>query len=120
MPGARVWSVERFARGYGKNRVFRRPGERYNVSGDRAATGHPRFESGGSLAACEKLDTCPFFGDKMKSVPAVAEMMKKYYCQKEFARCARYKVSRSGIPVPGDLFPNEDDRAEQIIKSRGR
>ncbi len=70
------------------------------------------------MAVCEKTSTCPFFADKMKSLPAVAEMMKKHFCQRDFAQCARYRVFRSGLPVPGDLFPNEADRAERIIRAR--
>ncbi len=72
------------------------------------------------MAACEKVDTCPFFGDRMKNVPAVAEMMKKHFCQDEFAKCARYKVFRARVPVPADLFPNEDDRVAEIIRKGGR
>lgn len=68
------------------------------------------------MANCEQLNMCPFFGDKMACAPVVAEMMKKRFCLGDSARCARYRVSRSGRPVPSDLFPNQADRVDRIIK----
>jgi len=67
------------------------------------------------MGNCEKLETCPFFTDQMKQMPAVAGLMKKTYCLDDKTQCARYRVSKAGIPVPGDLFPNDIDRANQLL-----
>ena len=72
------------------------------------------------MANCELLDTCIFFNNQMPNMPAVADLMKKRYCQSEFARCARMQVvaalGRDSVPV--DLFPNQNDYAQEIIAGR--
>ena len=69
------------------------------------------------MADCECLPGCPFFNDKMAGMPAMAEMMKKQYCRSGFENCARYTVREKAgkDKVPADLFPNQIDRARQII-----
>ena len=69
------------------------------------------------MAGCELLPTCLFFNDKMQNMPAVAGLYKQRYCQGDKTLCARYTVfSRLGRPaVPTDLFPNEADRARDIL-----
>jgi hypothetical protein len=67
------------------------------------------------MAQCEKLLMCPFFNDKMKSTPKVAELMKQTYCLDDKTHCARYQVSSAGIPAPLDLFPNDTERAHQLL-----
>jgi hypothetical protein len=70
-----------------------------------------------AMAQCELLPTCLFFNDKMQNMPAVAGLYKQRYCQGDKMQCARYLVfSQLGRPaVPADLFPNEADRARQIL-----
>ena len=51
-------------------------------------------------------------------MPSVVEMMKKKYCLGEKTRCARYQVSSAGMDVPMDLFPHEDERAKELLRSR--
>lgn len=69
---------------------------------------------------CELLDTCIFFNNQMANMPAVADLMKKRYCQSEFDDCARLRImqalGRENVPV--DLFPNQEDYAEQLISQR--
>ena len=69
------------------------------------------------MADCECLPACPFFNDKMSGMPAMAEMMKKQYCRSQFENCARFTVRQTlgKENVPGDLFPNQMDRARQLI-----
>jgi len=71
------------------------------------------------MAECERIQTCPFFNDKMKNMPATAELMKDKYCRGDFASCARYMVLKAlgKEKVPSDLFPNETDRARRIISA---
>jgi hypothetical protein len=71
-----------------------------------------------AVAECTKLKTCPFFGDRLGDVPAVATLLKQRYCLGDFARCARYRVATPGLPVPDDLFPNQGDRADRILQGR--
>ena len=67
------------------------------------------------MAKCERLETCPFFTDRMAQMPSVSEMIKKSYCLEDKTKCARYHVSKAGIPVPSDLFPNDVERAKQLL-----
>jgi len=67
------------------------------------------------MTECPRVSTCPFFRDQMEGLSAVAGMLKDRYCRAEFAACARYRVAVAGVPVPGDLYPNQTDRAAQII-----
>jgi len=71
------------------------------------------------MAERERVQTCPFFNDKMKNMPASAELMKDKYCRGDFASCARYMVLKAlgKEKVPSDLFPNEAERARRIISA---
>ena len=66
---------------------------------------------------CECINACPFFNDKMASMSAIADMMKRKYCQGDNSACARYMVRRTlgKEKVPTDLFPNQVDRARQMV-----
>lgn len=67
---------------------------------------------------CEMLSKCIFFNDRMASMPAMAEMMKKKYCRGDNSKCARYLVCiRLGREkVPSDLTPAQIDRAEAMLQ----
>jgi len=65
---------------------------------------------------CERLAKCPFFADKLPKMPNLAAIMKEKYCLGEKASCARYQIAGAGLPVPPDLFPDENARASQIIQ----
>lgn len=73
------------------------------------------------MAECEKLEGCPFFHDKMRNMPAMADIIKKRYCLGSNAECARYKVFRTLGPgtVPDDLFPGDQEYAERLIAGAG-
>ncbi|MGD8451032.1 MAG: hypothetical protein PVJ57_04370 [Phycisphaerae bacterium] len=70
------------------------------------------------MADCECTPGCPFFNGRMaNAMPAIAESMKKKYCQGHNHDCARYMVfrARGKGSVPEDLLPNHTDRAKQLI-----
>ncbi len=71
---------------------------------------------------CPNLERCPFFHDRLKNMPATAELLKNEYCLghgKHYTECARYKVASTlGKEfVPPDLFPNQEERALEIIEA---
>jgi hypothetical protein len=69
------------------------------------------------MAECSLLPKCIFFNDKMATMPAAADMMKKKFCLKDSSTCARFMVcsalGRERVPL--DLFPNNVDRAKALI-----
>lgn len=69
------------------------------------------------MSDCVCLPKCPFFFDKMSSMPTMAEMYKQSFCQGDNSTCARFLVfSRLGSgSVPIDLYPNDMERAEQFV-----
>ena len=72
------------------------------------------------MAECECLPRCPFFNDKMLEIlPAMVEIYKQKYCHEDNALCARFMVfkvlGRERVPV--DLYPNQVERAKQILKT---
>ena len=72
------------------------------------------------MSDCECLKGCIFFNDKMKDVGALGSMYKKRYCLGDNSQCARYMIFKKlGKPaVPTDLYPNQQDRAKQLIAKR--
>jgi hypothetical protein len=66
---------------------------------------------------CPSLIPCPFFNDRMQSIPAMAEIYKTRYCRGTFEKCARYKVSKAlgREKVPSDLYPNQINRVDEIL-----
>ena len=72
---------------------------------------------GAFLMKCDRLDSCPFFNDKMTMEQGIGSIFKKKYCLGNYVLCARYKIqSELGIAfVPDNLYPGMHDIAEQII-----
>ena len=72
------------------------------------------------MADCPMLSGCPFFHDRMKNMPATSEIYKKNYCRGDNTNCARFMVRQTVGPehVPADLFPNQRERAETLIKEK--
>lgn len=68
---------------------------------------------------CERLDVCSFFLYEMK-VESIANRFKNKYCHTCKEACAIYMiVSEMGQDaVPQDLYPNEYDRALDILAKR--
>lgn len=56
----------------------------------------------------------------MANMPSIANMYKKYFCMEDNSDCARYMMVKAGLPIPPDLFPNMNKKAEEIIASRRR
>ncbi|MBN1250731.1 MAG: hypothetical protein JXR51_10480 [Bacteroidales bacterium] len=69
------------------------------------------------MANCICLPKCPFFNDKMANMPSMSNLIKTKYCQGESSECARYIVYKAigSENVPSDLFPNQVDRAKEIL-----
>jgi hypothetical protein len=70
------------------------------------------------MKKCECLEKCPFFNDKMKEKPALAQIYKRKYClEGGKEECARYKVRKTLGPdhVPFDLYPNQADKADTLL-----
>jgi hypothetical protein len=72
------------------------------------------------MADCELLNTCIFFNDKMADMPSTAEVIKIRYCREEYSGCARHMIYKAigREKVPQDLFPNNTERAKQIIDGK--
>lgn len=69
------------------------------------------------MADCELVSRCLFFNDQMANMPSTSNVFKLMYCNDNFPACARFMVRSQRGPdfVPGDLFPNQTDRAKAII-----
>ena len=69
------------------------------------------------MPECECLYGCPFFNDKLQTVPAIAKEIKEKYCLGNNELCARYMVFKAlgSKKVPSDLFPVQTDRAHKLI-----
>lgn len=71
------------------------------------------------MADCELIQGCIFFNDKMKNMPATADILKNKYCKDEFLTCARYKVAKAlgREKVPLDLYPQQAEKAGKLISA---
>jgi hypothetical protein len=67
---------------------------------------------------CEKLETCPFYQEKIPIDSSLGKLFKKTYCEGDKTNCARYRVSTTVGKefVPISLYPNMNEQADQIIK----
>ena len=71
------------------------------------------------MQECELLAGCIFFNDKMSNMPSMADIYKERYCKKDNSGCARYMVFQAlgKEKVPPDLFPNQREKAEEILRN---
>lgn len=69
------------------------------------------------MPECRLIGGCIFFNDKMADMPATAELYKNRYCREDSTQCARFRVCEAlgREKVPGDLFPNQREKAEEIM-----
>ncbi len=67
---------------------------------------------------CPNLAGCPFFNDRMESKPAIANILKKQYCQGDYQACARYIVKNATGECPGELWPNQQEKADALLAAR--
>ena len=72
------------------------------------------------MADCQCLPKCPFFNDQMANMPSLASSMKRRYCQGDPGQCARHMVfeAMGREAVPMDLFPNQVERAGEILAKK--
>jgi hypothetical protein len=54
--------------------------------------------------ACAKVSGCPLF--KAFTMKSSLQVWKSYYCEGDFSRCERFKLSSCGKPVGLTLLPN--------------
>lgn len=71
------------------------------------------------MTDCPCLPKCPFFHDRMASMPTMANQMKSKYCTGDNSDCARFMVFKAFGPgtVPPTLFPSQVDQASAFIKT---
>lgn len=69
---------------------------------------------------CELLAGCIFFNDRMANMPSTSNVFKMIYCTDNFEGCARYTVRKAAgkEAVLDDLFPNQMERAKEILEKR--
>ena len=69
------------------------------------------------MADCECLAACPFFNEKMENMPSMVHIYKDRYCHGDNLSCARFQVFKAlgREAVPKDLFPNQGERAQDVI-----
>ena len=69
------------------------------------------------MAACEKLEKCPFYQGKMDINSGLGRMYKEKYCEGDKTICARYIVATQLGPefVTPALYPNMDKVAEKLL-----
>lgn len=69
------------------------------------------------MGECELIAGCIFFNDKMANMPSMTSMMKSVYCKSDPDKCARLMIVKAigREKVPADLFPNQTDKAREII-----
>lgn len=72
------------------------------------------------MPSCPRLTQCLFFNNRLKNMPAIADMTKAEYCRSgQHERCARFQVSTTlGLTrVPDNLFPDQVDRVATLLKN---
>ncbi len=67
------------------------------------------------MAECDKIGTCAFISTQLGAMPAFAEMLKNRYCLGDCSECARHMLAQKGVAVPFDLFPDDHERAKQLL-----
>lgn len=70
------------------------------------------------MAQCTRYVRCTFF-NTIEALPKTAQQLMDRYCLGDNSDCARFKCAASGISPPDDLYPNEMDRAVDIIQKSG-
>jgi hypothetical protein len=68
---------------------------------------------------CLRRPFCIFFTDKMPQKPAMPHL-KRTYCNGDNSHCARYLLCSAGKPIPDDLYPDQEERAKQILAASAR
>ena len=71
------------------------------------------------MAQCTFMADCPFFTGRMATMPRVAEIYIRRYCNGDNSQCAIYIVYMvlGRGKIPEDLFPSQKERALRIISN---
>ncbi len=71
------------------------------------------------MTECKYITGCPFFNNKMTNMPKTANLFKERYCKGNNTKCARLMVAKNlgKEKVPLDLYPNQIERAINLINS---
>ena len=71
------------------------------------------------MADCVSLPACPFFNEKIANMPGTTKVMQAIYCKGDSGKCARFIVSKAlgKSAVPIDLFPDQINKANEIIST---
>jgi len=72
------------------------------------------------MKECVKLAGCPFFNDRMQGMDGMVSLYKKRFCTGDPSSCARLTVATAGLAVPGELFPNQMERARELLAATGK
>ncbi len=69
------------------------------------------------MGECEFIAGCPFFKGEMAGKDDQIEALKDNYCRSNSLHCSRYLVASAvgKENMPGDLFPDEKERAYLVI-----
>ena len=67
--------------------------------------------------ACEKLEKCPFYNEKMDINKGLGKLYRLKYCEGDKSQCARYIVATQLGPeyVTNKLYPNMNDIANKML-----
>jgi len=74
------------------------------------------------MPRCEFFEVCTFLNDRLGHMPQIAGLYRLQFCEGDSRSCARHMVmSRVGTEAaPKDLYPNQQERAEDIIAESRR
>lgn len=71
------------------------------------------------MADCVRLAKCVFLV-KIEILPKTMAALMIKYCRGDYRGCARFWCASAGVEPPADLFPNENDRALQLLQNAGK
>jgi hypothetical protein len=74
---------------------------------------------GEMIMACPIKDSCTFFNNQMRMMEERKKTIKIRFCLSSYGQCARYKVYehyKTVQKVSPDLYPNDFERADEIIR----
>lgn len=73
------------------------------------------------MANCDIFDSCPFAQGKMTDRADEKDKLTQEYCESNSLHCARYMIysSLGEDKVPGDLYPDQKDKAYLVIAENG-
>ena len=68
--------------------------------------------------ACPHSESCPLY--PQFSLDTLLKYWKTSYCEADYARCARYKLSQQGEPVPLTLLPSGRMMGPKAAQAAGK